>query len=212
MLQLDHIMYAVPDLSAGIDDMAAKLGARPVYGGAHPGRGTHNALLSLGSGQYLEIIAPDPNQAGTAGEQAGTITDLRNLDGPQIKTWAVATDNFERLHQICAEQGLAFNRLVMSRATPAGPTLNWELLFVSGHGFGDLFPFFIDWLESPHPSATNPHGGSLESFTVETSDAPRYSALMSAFSIDSIQVVPGADRLHATIRGRQGELVELQVP
>ena len=206
MLQLDHIMYAVPDLSAGIEDMAARLGARPVYGGAHPGRGTHNALLSLGSGQYLEIIAPDPDQAGAAG---GTITDLSSLDGPQIKTWAVATDDFERLQQVCEEQGLAFNKIVMSRTTPAGPTLNWELLFVSGHGFGDLFPFFIDWLESPHPSATNPRGGSLESFTVETSDAPRYTALMSAFSIDGIQVVPGTDRLRATIRGQQGDLVEI---
>lgn len=206
MLQLDHIMYAVPDLNAGIDDMAAKLGVRPVYGGEHPGRGTHNALLSLGSGQYLEIIAPDPNQGG---DKSGSITDLRDLDGPQIKTWAVATDNFEDLQQVCREQGFSFNKVVMSRATPAGPTLNWELLFVSGHGFGDLFPFFIDWLESPHPSATTLRGGSLVSFTVETSDAPRYQALMSAFDINGIQVHAGADRLRATIQGLQGETVEI---
>ena len=36
------------------------LGATPAPGGHHPLMGTHNQLLSLGPGEYLEVIAIDP--------------------------------------------------------------------------------------------------------------------------------------------------------
>lgn len=202
MLQLDHIMYAVPDLDSGSKDLATRLGAQPVYGGPHPGRGTHNALLSLGDSRYLEIIAPDPEQTGIEGDLAG-------LEAPRIKTWAVATDDFTNIQQVCDSLGLKHSKLAMSRNTPAGPTLNWELMFIAGHGFGDLLPFFIDWFESPHPAATTVQGGTLQSFTIETPEAARYRDLMAAFGIDGVRVEERAACLRAEILGRDGHLTEL---
>src|SRR6478736_7896042 len=55
-LQLDHIVIAVNDLEASIDDYTA-LGFNVQRGGDHPGRATHNALVVFADGSYFELIA-----------------------------------------------------------------------------------------------------------------------------------------------------------
>src|SRR5581483_9726274 len=55
ILGIDHILIAVDDLEIAIETYE-QLGFQVVPGGKHPNMGTHNALVPLSDGTYLELI------------------------------------------------------------------------------------------------------------------------------------------------------------
>ena len=163
MNQLDHIIVAAADLAAAKNRFEADTGVRPVDGGAHPGRGTRNALVSFGAGQYLEILAPDPaqNSAGTFAEH------LAEFSEPTLFHWAIRVTDLEAVQSRAQAAGFAPGTILPTqRSLPSGELLAWELMGVGGHDLGGLVPFFINWQDTPHPATTSPVVGALTRFEV----------------------------------------------
>src|SRR5215469_4192621 len=84
---LDHILLGCSDLEPGVAFLEQRSGIKAAFGGVHPGRGTKNALLSLGEQRYLEIIAPDPTQTSIEPFAQKQATQLRSLAAPRLIGW-----------------------------------------------------------------------------------------------------------------------------
>ncbi|MFT7689105.1 MAG: hypothetical protein ACI9FB_004471 [Candidatus Azotimanducaceae bacterium] len=201
MLLLDHIMYAYTDLDKGIEDLESLTGVKPLYGGVHVGKGTRNALFSLGNtrgvDQYFEAIAPDPEQ--------NIKSELVAKQG--IKTWAVASNDLSKQQLIADSYGYKSELISMSREIPGGDLLQWKLLFISGHGFPDQFPFFIDWLGGPNPSLTTPLGCELQSFKIRSENSLKLSSLLEAFDIGNVDIEQGPSGMFAILSSPEGKVI-----
>lgn len=99
---LDHILLGFRDLDEGISFVEENAGVRAAIGGVHPGRGTRNALLSLGERRYLEIIAPDPHQSG-----APDTLGLYQLTQPRLVGWAAHPGDLDAFAKKLREAGVA---------------------------------------------------------------------------------------------------------
>jgi hypothetical protein len=190
---VDHLLLGVPDLEAGMKWFEEKTGIRPAGGGSHPGRGTRNALVSLGGRHYLEIIAPDPAQAGVDNEM---VAGLKKLTAPRLVGWAAASTDLEAtIARLDAAKVAHSPATPGSRKRPDGRELAWRTVAVQSDL--ECIPFFIDWGTTVHPSVDAPAGAKLLSLRfrhpkpaalraeldrlgfdaeVETSPAPSFTA------------------------------------
>lgn len=207
--EVDHLMWGAPDLDAAMVEAQRLFGVIPVPGGAHPGLGTRNALVGLDAHRYLEIIAPDPAQplTGTFG------ATLAALSQPALITWALRVGALPTVAGTLAAAGLASRGpLRTRRSTPTGQLLEWELLFVRGHAYGGLFPFYIDWLDCPHPSAELPSAGSLDRLVLETANADALRTLLGEVDVPLDFVETDHAALRATLSTPRGPVVLASSP
>jgi hypothetical protein len=180
--QVDHLVYAVPALDAGIEHVAALLGVRAAPGGRHPGRGTRNALLALGPTSYLEIIAPDPEQRDVA---QPLWFDVDNQHGPRLVTWAARAENLEDVVARAAQSGVTLGRIIAgSRTRPDGVALRWRYSDPQPLVHAGVMPFFIDWTDSPHPAQSAPAGAELIALRAEHPDAAQVKNQLAACGLD----------------------------
>jgi hypothetical protein len=205
--KVDHLVYATPDLAAGIKQVERLLGVSAAPGGQHPGWGTRNALIGLGDNTYLEIIGPDPDQPKPPQPRRFGIDELK---APRLVTWAAKGTDLEAIVENAKSHGLDLGQVQAgSRRRPDGVLLAWHLTVSPALNEGGIVPFFIDWGETPHPAAALPKGCVLVALRAEHPDANRIQAGLSALGLNLRVDSVSTAAIIATIRTPNGD-VELR--
>lgn len=204
---LDHVLLGCDDLDRGILFVEQRTGVRAAIGGVHPGRGTRNALLSLGERRYLEIIAPDPKQDRIEPFAQKQVAQLTQLSSPRLIGWAAHPGDLEKFATRLREAQISFEGpRAGSRQRPDGKLLQWKTLTLKDDKDG-LLPFFIEWSEtSLHPSADAPKGCNMTHFRAVTAGATEVRKIVDVLHLDLPISLGDKAALEATLIGPQGEL------
>jgi hypothetical protein len=164
-LRLDHLVIAARTLDEGCAYVADTLGVAPSGGGAHPLMRTHNRLLNLWGGLYLEVIAIDPDAPPPAEGAArprlfaldAPHTQARVAAGPYLAHWVARVERPKDLRRWRAQYPQRLAPVVpMTRgALGWGLTVPDDGAFPAWQGVGDgLLPSLIQWDTPRHPSAS----------------------------------------------------------
>lgn len=145
-MQLDHLAVTCADLDVGIAYTESALGVPLQPGGQHARYSTHNRLLSLGPGEYLEVIAPDP---AAPRPRHPVWFGLGQATIPRLGNWIVRVPDLAKALETAtpeAGESVALERgdLKWRIAVPPDGTLPL-------HG---AYPTLIEWQGTAlHPSA-----------------------------------------------------------
>ena len=195
-IQIDHVIWAVPDLDAGANFFKEMSGVTPSVGGVHPGRGTRNQLVSAGDNMYLEVIAPDPAQMpfDPVKKPVQVFADtISRMVHPEVDMFAYSTTDLEAAAEIGRQLGLeVVGPTPGQRVTPDGVLIKWSHVDFIGHSFGQFIPFALNWLDSPHPSTTSPKGAVIDGITVEHPRADELGRIYEALGVPA-KVVQAAE-------------------
>ncbi|MEU6792154.1 VOC family protein [Nonomuraea wenchangensis] len=198
-MELDHLVYATPDLDATVAELERRLGVRAAVGGRHPGLGTRNRLIGLGGRSYLEVIGPDPEQEEPAGPRPFLIDEL---DRATLVTWAVAVADLDAAVARARAQGYDPGEpRDMSRRTPSGDLLAWRLTPPERAG---LVPFLIGWGAARHPTEDDLPRVEPVSLTVAHPDPGAVRPALAAVGATAALTEEPAPRLVAELAGRTG--------
>jgi len=143
MAEIDHIVLGARTLEEGAAFVAQHLGVKPKPGGRHEGFGTHNMLLGLGRGCYLEIIAPDPAQPQPAHPRPFDLDDpglrLAIEAEPRLIAWVARTPVLDAVVARLGPRGGEIK--AMSRGD-----LSWRMAFPpQRQDMDNLIPALIQW-------------------------------------------------------------------
>ena len=196
--RLDHFIVAIDSLHRGIELLKEGTGITPVFGGVHSGRGTQNALLNLGAGAYLELLAPNPSDSRGAAAVA-SFAKYRSLTPV---SWAARTTNADSLRATLLARGERDAEVRPgSRDLSDGSILRWRTLAPWPGARENLLPFFIEWeVRAVHPSLNAADGCALESVLFVSTNPDSVRRHLTNAAIDFPVIRGAADRIQLELR------------
>lgn len=210
-LELDHLVVGASTLEEGMAWIADRFGVTIGPGGRHPRMGTHNVVMQVGGGAYLEVIAVDPD-AGPP-EQPRWF-DLDNpwvaaelARGPRLLTWVARVPAPGRIADVDGAAGIG-EPLAMSR-----DRLRW-LITVPADGrlpCGGVLPTLIEWQCEPPAASMADVGCVLRGITLHHRAASWLRGRLEALGAGALVEVEYADaacgRIEATFDSPAGRVV-----
>lgn len=172
-MQLDHIAVAGETLDAATAHVAQNLGVSLQSGGAHAVFHTHNMLLGLDDGLYLEAIAVNPDAPVP---DRPRWFDLDRFAGqPRLTNWICRCDDLEATLAALPE---GFGAPVSLQRGD----LRWRMAVPSSGvlPFDNCAPALMQWDGDSHPaSRLTPSGCRLRTLTVTHPEAPALADLLT---------------------------------
>jgi hypothetical protein len=202
---IDHFIFAAPTLESGMDAIENLLGIRPVVGGQHQGRGTHNALLAMGN-IYFEVIAPDPAQPDIP-KPLWMKTD--QVTQPQLWTWAAVNSDLFELEKIANQNQISLGEIESgTRTQPNGNILEWQLTEPVLENENGIMPFFLNWGKTIHPSKTLPQAGEILAFKAIHPNPEFIKKQLGKLGVNLIVEKGIRPHLEATIKKTDGKIIQ----
>ena len=181
--RIDHVMICVPDLETGMSQYR-KLGFDMHPGGAHPGKGTHNAI-AFNRDDYVELLAiRDADEAAAARSWSSAGMPLSDFiaAGGGIRYVIVQSDDLVADVAAMRARGVDVSDATTgSRVSASGLELQWKTAVL---GRGDPLPIFfiehvtgVDERRKQVPSNAHPNRvQTLERAYIVTDDAEATAA------------------------------------
>lgn len=187
MLTFDHLAIACETLAEGAGAVETALGVPLAPGGEHAAMGTHNRLLSLGPGEYLEVIAINPAAPGPGRPRWFALDAFAGP--PRPNAWICRTGDMTSA--LAAAPDGAGPPIAFTRGQ-----YDWEMA-VPDSGllpFAGLFPAMIQWHSAAHPADTLPDQGvRLRRLVITHPDAPALRAALEPMMTDArLAITQGA--------------------
>lgn len=200
MLTLDHLAVAGETLEEAVAHVEEALGVKMGPGGEHAHFGTHNQLIGLADGLYLEAIAANP--------AAETLPyprwfDLDRLEGaPRLGNWICRTDDMDaELARLYVKAG---NVVHLTRGD-----LRWRMAVPDSGAlpYDNRFPALIQWDVAVTPAELlTPSGVALVQLEVVHPEAEDLRATVG-LGDPRVVYIAGAPELRATFDTPHGRRV-----
>ncbi len=183
-LEVDHFIYATPDVDRTVAELGERLGLGFLVGGKHPAWGTRNAILPLGNRCYFEVIGPDEASADVPG---GRIFGLDALTRPRLIWWAVRPVLMALTCNELKAAGFIPGQVTQgSRERPDGSRISWRLTDPRVVLCDGILPMVIDWEGGDHPGAAST-GVTLGGFELHHPDGVALSARFGRLGLPEVR-------------------------